>query len=358
MDEPARTSDGRRQTRKLALFVALFVALALAGTWWSLSRAPIRLSDLKIVLGMPAPMLALLGALLLAIYASDVLRYRALGRAVTARVTWRTGLDASVANFIFSNITPGSTFGAPATIYMLGRGGVPWDAAIVMTFAKAFTAAALIASVSLGFVLSGLGPFDPRFVGVVAFTTSVLMILCALMIAGACRPASAHRLLAWCVRRLQARFSRGTWLTSIEQVGARTIDRLSQLRTGGLRPLAYLAATHLLYFTIFSSIGVVLIGAFGGEVGARAFAASWVYIAFVYYLTPTPGGAGFAEATAIPFFGGLLPAEQAVMMMLCFRGLTLYLHVLVGIPYLIAARALGAIVSRAGRREPTHRGDA
>lgn len=342
----------RTGTRKLVLFVALFVALTLAGTWWSLSRAPVRLSDLGVVLGLPMPMLVLLGALLLGIYASDVLRYRALGRAVNAPVTWRAGLDASVANFIFSNITPGSTFGVPATVYMLGRRGVPWDAAIVMTFAKAFTAASLIAAVALGFVVSGLSPFDQRFVGVVIFTTSVLVILSGLVIAGACRPASARRLLAWCVERLRARFSRAAWPTSLEQIGLHTIDRLSLLRTGGVRPLAFLAATHLLYFTIFSGIGVVLIGAFGGEIGARAFAASWVYIAFVYYLTPTPGGAGFAEATAIPFFGGLLPADQAVMMMLCFRGLTLYLHVLVGIPYLIGVGALGAIVSRAGRNTP------
>lgn len=339
----------RRETRKLVFFVAMFVALALAGTWWSLSRAPIRLSDLGVLSGIPVPLLVLLGALLIGIYASDVLRYRALGHAVSARVTWRAGLDASVANFIFSNITPGSTFGVPATIYMLRRGGVPSDAAIVMTFAKAFTAGTLIAAVALGLVLSGLSPFDQRFVGVVIFTSSVLMTLSALVIAAACRPAATHRLLNWCVQRLQARFSRATWPTSIAQVGARTIDRLSLLRTSGFRPLAYIAAAHLLYFTIFSGIGVVLIGAFGGEIGAPAFAASWVYIAFVYYLTPTPGGAGFAEATAIPFFGGLLPAEQAVMMMLCFRGLTLYLHVLVGVPYLLAVGALGAIVSRAGR---------
>ena len=59
--------------------------------------------------------LLVLGMLVVGLYVTDVLRYKALARATSVHITWRAGLDASVANFVFSNITPGSTFGVPAT---------------------------------------------------------------------------------------------------------------------------------------------------------------------------------------------------------------------------------------------------
>ena len=119
----------------------------------------------------------------------------------------------------------------------------------------------------------------------------------------------------------------------------RSVDRLIQLRRGGAWPLVDLAATHVLYFV-----------AFGAVAGLRPFAAVVVYLMFTY-LAPTPGGAGFAEAMAIPFFGPLLPAADAVMFVLCFRGLTLYLQVGVGVPYLLFAGGMREIVTRAARRD-------
>ena len=55
---------------------------------------------------------------------------------------------------------------------------------------------------------------------------------------------------------------------------------------------------------------------------------------------------GFAETMAIPFFGPLLPADKAVMFVLCFRGLTLYLQVGIGIPYLLVTGGVRQIVQR------------
>ncbi len=337
-------------TGKLVAFVALFVGLTVAGTWWSLSQNPFGAADLLgVVSALPAPLLVLLAVLVIGLYVTDILRYRALGRATSVHVSWRAGLDASVANFVFSNITPGSTFGVPATIYMLGRRGVPWDAALAMTFAKAFTAAAVIGIVGVVFIVVGVATFDWRLAGVVAFTGSVFFILFALLTAAAFRPAAAQRVVARGFRWLARWFKRGRVIAAAEHNTLRAIDRLALLRTGGIAPLAYLVLAHLAYFTVFAAIGVILIHAFGGETTIQAFASSWVYIAFVFYLAPTPGGAGFAEATAVPFFGALLPAEQAVMMVLCFRGLTLYVQVVIAIPYLIVAGTLRAIVTPAPR---------
>jgi glycosyltransferase 2 family protein len=342
---------------RLVAFVAMFIALTLAGTLWSLSRNPFSAADLaNVVLALPPAVLALLGVLVIGLYVTDILRYKALGRATSVDITWRAGLDASVANFVFSNITPGSTFGVPATIYMLGRRGVSIDAGLAITFAKAFTAAAVVALVGIVLIASGLAEFDWRLGGVVAFTGSMFVMLFTLLAIAAFRPAEAQRVVArffgWLGKRLEMRF-----IASAERVTSRAIDRLALLRAGGIAPLAYLVLSHIAYFTVFSSIGVILIYAFGGEPGARAFASSWVYVAFVFYLAPTPGGAGFAEATAVPFFTAVLPAEQALMMVLCFRTLTLYVQVVLAVPYLIVAGTLSSLVRPSTTAEPRRSAD-
>lgn len=335
---------------KLVAWVALFACLTLAGSIWAIARAPIDAGELwRVISGLPAWQLTLLAGLSIGIYATDALRYRALGTAIGATVSWRAAVDTSVANFFFSWITPGSTFGAPATIYMLGRRGVPWDAAVVIAFAKAFTGVAVIVVAAFVFVALGLGPaYDGGVLAVVLFGGGVFALLFTLLTVAAFRPepakARAARVFVW----LSNRFGRGKVITAVERVTARSIDRLSRLRSVGVSPLLQLAAIHALYFAVFAGVGVTLLHAFGVTVGVEAFAAVIVYIAFTY-LAPTPGGAGFAEAMALPFFGPLMPAQSAVMFVLCFRGLTLYLQVGFAIPYMVLVGGGREIAKRAAR---------
>src|SRR6478672_5193142 len=143
----------RSGTSRVMLWGALFVALTAAGVLFAFSRAPVRVRDLyNVFASQPASVLGAIAASCVAIYVTDVLRYRSLGRAVGTHVDWKAGLDSSVANFLFSWVFPGSTFGAPATIYMLGRRKVPWDAAVVIAFGKAFTGVAVAVLVSLTFI--------------------------------------------------------------------------------------------------------------------------------------------------------------------------------------------------------------
>jgi uncharacterized protein (TIRG00374 family) len=337
---------------KLVAWVALFACLTIAGSIWAISRAPIDADALWAVIGaLPLQTLVLLVALCVGIYATDALRYRALGAAIDAKVTWRAAIDTSVANFFFSWITPGSTFGAPATIYMLGRRGVPWDAAVAIAFAKAFTGVAVIVIASFVFVALGLGPdYDGGVFAVVLFGGAVFAALFGVLAVAAFRPEPAKRVSARIYGWLGRRFRGGKRLASAGAVTARSIDRLALLRSRGLAPIAYLVLTHAIYFAMFAGVGVVLLDAFGCDADVRAFAAVVVYVAFTY-LAPTPGGAGFAEAMALPFFGPLLPPEQAVMFVLCFRGLTLYLQVGFAIPYMVIVGGGREIAARAARRE-------
>ena len=338
----------RSGTSRVMLWGALFVALTAAGVLFAFSRAPVRVHDLyEVLANQPASVLAAIAASCVAIYVTDILRYRSLGRAVGTHVDWKAGLDSSVANFLFSWVFPGSTFGAPATIYMLGRRGVPWDAAVVIAFGKAFTGVAVVVIASLIFVACGLGPaYDGSVLAILLFGGTVFATLFGLLVASAFRPDPARALVRRMFARLAARWPNSKVVTSFERVTLQSIDRLVQLRRGGAIPLLHLAATHLLYFIAFGALGSALLYALGGEVGVESFAAVIVYLMFTY-LAPTPGGAGFAEAMAIPFFGPLLPADKAVMFVLLFRGLALYLQVGIGVPYLLFAGAMRDIVTRA-----------
>ncbi|MBA3452995.1 MAG: flippase-like domain-containing protein [Deltaproteobacteria bacterium] len=340
---------------KLVAWVALFACLTIAGSIWAISRAPIDADKLwAVISALPLGTLVLLAALCVGIYAADALRYRALGAAIDATVTWRAAIDTSVANFFFSWITPGSTFGAPATIYMLGRRGVPWDAAVVIAFAKAFSGVAVVVLASFAFVAFGLGPdYDGGVFAVVVFGGAVFATLFGLLTVAVFRVEPAKRVSARIFASLGRRFRGSKLLASAGTVTASSIDRLALLRSGGLAPLAYLVVTHVIYFAMFAGVGVVLLHAFGRDVDVRAFAAVIVYIAFTY-LAPTPGGAGFAEAMALPFFGPLLPADKAVMFVLCFRGLTLYLQVGFAIPYMVIVGGGREIAARAARKPERH----
>src|SRR5512146_1874914 len=188
----------RSSTSRLVLFGALFVALTTAGALFALSRAPVRAADLYAVFArQPAAVLVAIAGSCIAIYVTDILRYRSLGRAVGTHVDWKAGLDSSVANFLFSWVFPGSPFGAPATIYMLGRRNVPWDAAVVIAFGKAFTGVFVIVVASLAFVAAGLGPaYDGTVLAILLFGGTVFSTLFGLLVVAAFRPERARGVVA------------------------------------------------------------------------------------------------------------------------------------------------------------------
>ena len=336
-------------TRNLLLFAASFTLLTVGGAAIALARAPIGWRELAVVGQLPAGAIAAIAAATVLVYVADVARYRACGRAVGAPVPWRAALDTSVANFFFSWLTPGSTFGVPATIYMLGRRGVPWDATVVIAFGKAFTGVAVVVIASLVILAVGLGPrYDGRLVATALFGGAIFTALFAALVAAAWVPAAAHarvaRIFGWLGRRARG----AAWVATGERVTHDAIDRLAGLRRGGVAPLARLAAAHLAYYGATTAAGVVLLTAFGGAIDLRSTCAVVVYIAFTY-LAPTPGGAGFAEAMAVPFFGPLVADGQAVAFVLCFRGLTLYVQVVFAVPYLLVAGGLREILVRAAK---------
>ncbi|MDQ3335239.1 MAG: flippase-like domain-containing protein [Myxococcota bacterium] len=320
--------------KRLALFIALFIVLAGAGIWYGVRSSGVTFDDVGALWRLPVATLVALGVLCVLFYVADMFRYRFVGRAVGVHVPWRATLDATIANFFFSWITPGAALGAPAAIVMLGRRGVPWDAAALIAFGKSLTGTAVL--ILLAFVVMALG-LGPELDGgtLAVFTTGIGFVAAMLLvpIVGAIWPAASLRLIArleaWLLRR-----KRGHKLSVRFCAGLRSaVERLAKLRTGGkLTPMLILLA-HLANLGVLVAIATLLAHSFGAASIPHAIGISTVYAAFTY-VAPTPGGAGISEAVGPAFYGSILSAHDAVVVVLLFRALTFYLHIVVGTIYL------------------------
>jgi glycosyltransferase 2 family protein len=322
---------------KLALFVVLFVVLAAAGIWYGVRRSGVTWNDLGALWRLPIATLAALAVLCVLFYVADMVRYRFVGRAVGEHVSWRAALDATIANFFFSWITPGAALGAPAAIVMLARRGVPWNAAALIAFGKSLTGTAVLILLAFLAMAVGLGPdLDGSLLAV--FTTGVGVVAAMLLIpiVGAVWPARSLRLIArfeaWLLRRFTS--ERGQRLGIRFAGGLRSaVERLAKLRSGGATTPLLILLAHLVDLGVLVAIATVLAVSFGAPSLPQAIGVSVVYAAFTY-VAPTPGGAGLSEAVGPAFYGSMLGAHDAVLVVLLFRALTFYLHIVVGVVYL------------------------
>ena len=70
-----------------------------------------------------------------------------------------------------------------------------------------------------------------------------------------------------------------------------------------------------------------------------------IFLAFTY-VAPTPGGAGLSEAAAGTFFGALLSPADCLWVVVFFRSLTLYGHIVFGMLYLLTIGGIREIITR------------
>jgi uncharacterized protein (TIRG00374 family) len=282
------------------------------------------------------------------------MRYRAFGRAVGEPLAWRAAWDASVANFFFSWITPGAALGAPAAIVMLGRRGVSWEGATLIAFGKSMTSTVVLLGLAFVVLATGYGPeLDRGAIAVLTTGTGVVVATLLVPMIGALWPAAMIRRVdrteAWLARRRVFAGERAQ--RAVARIGdalRETVRRLARLRAGGVAMVVAVVASHLLYLAVLVAIAVVLARGFGATALPEAIGISIVYVAFTY-VAPTPGGAGLAEAAATVFYGGILPARDAVVVVLLFRALTFYFEILIGIVYLGIVGGARQILERGAR---------
>ena len=344
-----------RPLLRIGGMLALFLGLTALGIWWAAPPLSAVRNSMDHFLALPLWMHLLLGLLTISLIGAEALRVIIFGRALGVPIGLRTAIDATIADNFFSWLTPGAALGDPATIYMLGRRGVPWDAAAVIVFGEFATGFAFIMGLSSLFLLLGYGPpIIPWAITSFALAAgSVALILLALL-AGAFWPERTLALIDRAERRLTGArpLSRPALRRAIEGAarGSRSaVERLARYRRAGAPGSLAILLSHVLYYGSFVGVLVALAVAFEARAWVEVIPAAVIYQAFVY-VAPTPGGSGLGEASAELFFGRWLPGGKAFAVVMLFRLLTFYLHVLIGLVYLPIIGVLGEIL-RLGRAE-------
>lgn len=344
-----------RARLKLVGLGAAFCGLTALGLWWAARSSGLGLEQLKAFGALQAddsPTLVLALCLSAGVIAADILRFWLAARMVKAPIGWRAATDASIANAFFAWITPGSAMAEPATIYALTRHNISVDAAATLTFTKTITSVSMLLSCAFLIMVSGHGPSLPWYLyAPFASGTGVFVaLLLGLGLATAKRHTAKAKLSAL------ERFAHARWASThpklaqlaqkLNQHTSATIDRLARFREYGGWGLLNLTLGHLIYYVCFVGVPVVLSYGFGAPHRPKLWALTIIYQTFIY-VAPTPGGAGLSEASAAAFFGDVLPAAQAALMVALFRAMTFYAQILVGLLYLPAIGALSGVLDSA-----------
>ncbi len=328
-----------RPVIRIGALLILFFGLTSLGIWWAAPSPTLLRESWHQLAGLSWPTLAVLGGMSVGLFGAQMQRVIVFGRALGVRIGFRAALDATIADNFFSWITPGAFLGDPITIYMLRRNGVPVDVGAVIAFGEFATGFAFIMGLASLLVALGFGPaispwVGASFAGAVGFAALVMFVL----VVGAFWPeatiARVRRASAALLgTRLLSRPRLGRILRAVVEGVCGSVERLAQFRRAGAPGSLALLISHIVYYGTFVGIFVVLAVAFGAPSWIAVVPIAIIYQAFLY-IVPTPGGAGIGEASAAVFFGKFLPGGKALAVVILFRMLTFYLHVLVGLIYL------------------------
>ncbi len=288
-----------------------------------------------VALGRAPSMVAVLVGLLCLEWYSDYLRYQVLARQLDIHVPPHLGVEVVFGNLLFSYLTPGGTFGAPAVIYMLAKEGIPVSRAVALAIIKPlFTFLVMLASGSVIFAVVDV-PFSPTTRHILMVSSGVILGLAALIVSLIVFPAASRRLVgrtvAWLRRVLRARRARETpRLDGAERGIGATIDAFALLGKSGWRGLTAVLVTTIANLTLFIGVSVVLLYALGFAISGREM---WLY-SYVYYFlvafAPTPGASGLAEGGGYVLLEGVGSPTLVGSYVVLWRLFSCYLVMLIG----------------------------
>ena len=276
----------------------------------------------------------LLVSLLLLEWYSDYLRYYVLARYLGVSMPFRFGIKIVFANLFFSYLTPGATFGAPVTIYMMKKNGAKLPNAIALAVIKSF----LLFFVMLagGVVVFLFGDFalslsTQRLLWVCAGVISLLLMLLLVIIF---RPQVASRWNAFLFKKMRAFALRRNHPTDrlhrMEQGFDTTLQAFAIFGNSGFLAIFLAIFTTCVNLFFVFAISVTLLFALGFEISSSQ---AWYYSFLYYFLiafAPTPGASGLAEGGGYLFFQHLAPMPLVSSYVVLWRLLTCYLVIAIG----------------------------
>ena len=315
------------------------MGLTALGILWAAPSPELLRASWRQAKGLSWPTLVALAVMSIGLFGAQMQRVIVFGRALGVRIGLRAALDATIADNFFSWLTPGAFLGDPITIYMLRRNGVPVEVGAIIAFGEFATGFAFIMGLASLLVALGFGPAISPWVGA-SFASALgfgALVMLGLVL-GAFWPEATlarierleRRLLGW---RLCSSPRAQRMVRALAAGVTGSVQRLAQFRRAGAPGSLALLLSHVVYYGTFIGIFVVLAVAFGAPSWTEVLPVAIIFQAFLY-IVPTPGGAGFGEASAAVFFGRFLPGGKALAVVLLFRMLTFYLHVLAGLVYL------------------------
>ncbi len=347
-----------RPSVRLAAMLVGFVGCTALGVWWATPSREVLARMWDELVGLGTANVAILVALAALVLAAEMIRLWVFGRAIGVHVGIRAAFDASIANDLFTWISPGGMLGEPISVYVMARRGVPADAALVISFGKFATSFAFI--MGTAGVLLGLGYGPPiaawAIVSIVA-TIAFGVVLCGSFLVGAVWPVTSLRWIdrteSWLGRRRWLRGPRGRRAVAASaRLGRSSVERMTRFRAAGLAGWLAMFASHGLYYGAYVGLLVVLAQMFGAQALGPILPLAIVYLAFTQ-IAPAPG---IAEAGAGIFFGQLLSDSGALAVVVLYRALTAYLQIALALIYLPLVGALRTILERPaspGNEPPT-----
>lgn len=327
------SAEGQWPIKRL---MTVFFLLTAAGLTWLLMRSG-DMSFLEVgmlqILSRPW-LVALLVALLLLEWYSDYLRYYVLARYLGVEMPLRFGIKVVFANLFFSYLTPGATFGAPVTIYMMKKNGAKLPNAIALAVIKSFMLFFVMIAGGVFVFLFGdfaLSPATQKLLWVCAGFISLLLMLLMVIIF---RPDVASRWNSRLFNGMRAFALRRNHpierLNRIEEGFNTTLQAFATFGASGFWAI-FLAifTTSLNLFFVFA-ISVTLLFALGFQITSNQ---AWYYSFLYYFLiafAPTPGASGLAEGGGYLFFQHLGSPSLVSSYVVLWRLLTCYLVIAIG----------------------------
>ncbi|MDD2206100.1 MAG: lysylphosphatidylglycerol synthase transmembrane domain-containing protein [Aminobacterium sp.] len=291
---------------------------------------------------------ALVVALLLVFgaWCCDAMRFCAIARAASERVTFRLGLVLTWLHYFGCAVTPMQSGGGPFQVFVLYKHDMPIGKGVAITLTRT-----LLTLLLLGVVVPMAILFEPELLGTSLFVKSVFTYVAifvgiswVLVVLSLTKPQLMKRwgqILTLMLKRFGI-VKHIKVLSVIRRVN-REIDNYSEnfrlFFTSGFPHFVGAIILSGLHLLCLFSVLPCLIWAVGLPVHyLQAFMAQAVFM-FVLYFVPTPGASGVAEGGGAALFGLLVPWHVAGVMAILWRFFTEYLAI--GMGAAVAIRLLG-----------------
>lgn len=290
----------------------------------------------------------LLIALILVVMAwcCDALRFCAVARAASERISFRLGLILTWLHYFGCAVTPMQTGGGPFQIYVLYKGKMPIGKGVAITLTRT-----LLSMLLLGLVVPLAVILEPELLrghhiltGFFSYVVIFVLFSWTLVVISLLRPQIIKRwgqIIILLLKKIGLVKPRSV-LFMIRRIN-REIDNYNMnfrlFFTSGRSFFIKAVLFSFLHLLFLFSVLPVLIWSVGLEFNyVQTILAQGVFM-FILYFVPTPGASGFAEAGGAIIFSLLVPWNIAGIMALAWRFFTEYLAILMGA--LVAVRMLG-----------------